>query len=99
MTFPIVVLLFLSAVVGGTINSVAGGGTFFTLPALLGSGVLAVPANATSTIALWPASLASAGAYRKGLQGQNRLLLVVLAVTSLIGGILGAILLIKTPSS
>lgn len=99
MTLPTALLLFVIAIIGGTVNSVAGGGSFFTLPTLIFAGVPAVPANATSTIALWPASLASAGAYRKELKEMNRSLLIVLAVTSLIGGILGAILLIKTPSS
>jgi uncharacterized protein len=99
MTLPGAVLLFFIAMVGGTLNSVAGGGSFFTLPTLIFTGIPAIPANATSTVALWPASLASAGAYSKELRGQSRTLLIVLGVTSLIGGILGAILLIETPSS
>ncbi|HTK05592.1 MAG TPA: sulfite exporter TauE/SafE family protein [Ktedonobacteraceae bacterium] len=98
MTFPSIVLLFLSAVIGGALNAVAGGGSFFTFPALAFSGVPSVPANATSTLALWPASLASAGAYRKVLLDQDRTLLILLCITSLVGGVLGAILLIKTPS-
>ncbi|HEY4386982.1 MAG TPA: sulfite exporter TauE/SafE family protein [Ktedonobacteraceae bacterium] len=98
MTLSSIVLLFLTAVIGGALNSVAGGGSFFTFPALIFSGVPSVPANATSTLALWPASLASAGAYRKELQNQDRTLLILLCITSLIGGVLGAILLIKTPS-
>ena len=54
------------AFLGGAINSVAGGGSFLTLPTLIYAGVPAVAANATSTFAMWPASLASAVAYQIG---------------------------------
>jgi uncharacterized membrane protein YfcA len=88
--------LFVAALLGGTLNAVAGGGTFLTVPTLLFVGVLPVNANATSTLALWPASLASAGAYRSEL-AEQRPILVQLGVISLIGGIIGAILLLHTP--
>ncbi len=99
MTFSIIILLFLAAIVGGTLNSVAGGGSFFTFPALIFAGVPSIPANATSTVALWPASVAGIGAYRRDLVGLNLRLLVSLIATSLIGGILGALLLLLTPPS
>jgi uncharacterized protein len=92
-------LLFFSAFVGGTLNSVAGGGSFFTFPALVFVGVPPIPANATSTVAIWPGSVASIGAYRRELAAQKRTILLILVGTSLIGGVLGALLLIKTPQS
>jgi len=57
--------LFTAALIGGMVNSVAGGGSFLTFPALLVTGVPPITANATSTVALWPGSLASVGAYRR----------------------------------
>ncbi|MBA2682182.1 MAG: sulfite exporter TauE/SafE family protein [Ktedonobacteraceae bacterium] len=99
MSLPSMVLLFFAAVLGGTLNSVAGGGSFFTFPSLIFAGVPAIPANATSTVALWPGSIASVGAYRRELVAQNRLLLFLLVGTSLIGGVLGAILLLRTPAT
>jgi uncharacterized membrane protein YfcA len=90
-------LLFLAAILAGALNSVAGGGSFFTFPTLIFTGVGSITANATSTVALWPGSAASAGAYRRELGEQQRGFLVVLIVTSLIGGVLGALLLLHTP--
>lgn len=97
MSFFTIVLLFLVACLGGTLNSVAGGGSFFTFPTLIFAGVPSIPANATSTAALWPGSIAGIGAYRRELVGLDRRLLIVMGVTSLIGGILGALLLLITP--
>lgn len=97
MSFYIIVLLFLAAIVGGALNSVAGGGSFFTFPALIFAGVPSIPANATSTVALWPGSVAGIGAYRRDLIGLNLRLLVSMIMTSLIGGVLGALLLLLTP--
>ncbi|HZU65826.1 MAG TPA: sulfite exporter TauE/SafE family protein [Ktedonobacteraceae bacterium] len=98
MTFLQALALFFAAMLGGSLNSVAGGGTFITLPTLIFTGVLPKIANATSTVALWPGSIASVGAYRKELVKQNRVLLLVLGVTSFIGGLLGALLLLGTSS-
>jgi hypothetical protein len=97
MSFYIIGLLFLVAIVGGTLNSVAGGGSFLTFPTLIFAGVPSIPANATSTVALWPASVAGIGAYRRELVGLDLRLLACMVITSLIGGILGAILLLITP--
>jgi len=66
-------------------------------PALLFTGVGPVAANATNTVALWVGVLASGGAYHKRLKTARRVLIPLLIV-SLIGGLLGAILLIKTPA-
>lgn len=95
MTIWDMVALFIAAVLGGALNSVAGGGTFITLPTLIFTGVPPVSANTTSTVALWPGAVASVGAYRKELAKQMRSLLF-LGSTSLVGGILGAILLLNT---
>ncbi len=99
MTFLQGVLLFVAAILGGTLNAVAGGGSFFTFPALIFTGVSSITANATSTVALWPGAVASVSAYRNDFVGQQRGLLSLLLGTSLIGGVLGAILLLRTPES
>ena len=90
-----IALLFIVAFVGGALNSVAGGGSFLTLPTLLYFGVPAVSANATSTFAMWPASLASAFAYR-GEIARARHWMVRLGAISLLGGLLGGLLLVRT---
>jgi uncharacterized membrane protein YfcA len=86
----------------GALNTIAGGGSFLSLPALLramqGSGVGAVSANATNTVALWPGQLTSVVAYRDDLRHHIKRLLP-LSIASLIGGLAGAWLLLKTPSS
>jgi len=89
------ILLFVAAAIGGALNAVAGGGSFLTLPALIVAGVPAVVANATSTLALWPASVSSTLAYRRELRS-SRQWLVVLGVTSIVGGLAGALLLVRT---
>jgi hypothetical protein len=96
MTILQLALLFLASVVGGTMNAVAGGGTFITVPALIVTGTPPIAANMTSTVALWPGSIASTGAYRRELAVQKRSTLFFLLGTSCIGGILGAILLTRT---
>jgi uncharacterized membrane protein YfcA len=88
----------LTAAVAGAINSVAGGGSFLTFPALIFCGVTPLRANTTNTVALWCGSLASVGAYRNQLGGQRRAL-VTLLITSLAGGLVGALLLLRTPDA
>jgi uncharacterized protein len=95
VTLGVRALLFLAAVVGGALNSVAGGGSFVAFPALLFAQVPAVPANATNTIALWPAAVASAVAYRSEIRGVRRGILP-LGVASFSGGLTGAVLLLGT---
>src|SRR6266849_1985090 len=99
MTILQAFLLFMAAILGGTLNSVAGGGSFIAFPALIFTGVPPINANATNTVALWPGSVASVSAYRKELAAQNHTLLFVLSSTSLVGGVLGAILLLRTPQT
>ena len=78
-------------------NSVAGGGSFFSFPALLFAGLDPKIANATNTVALWPGTLASVGAYRRELSSQREAARLLSGV-SLVGGLLGALLLLVTPS-
>jgi uncharacterized protein len=90
------IFLFLAAVVAGTLNAIAGGGTFLSFPALMSTGVPPVQANATNTVALWPGLAASTGAYLKHLDVPRRLLIPLVA-TSVVGGFAGSWLLLNTP--
>jgi uncharacterized protein len=81
--------------IGGAVNSIAGGGTLLTFPALLGLGVTPVSANATSTVALWPGSFASMMGYRRELRGAEQWA-VKFAIPSLLGGLTGGLLLMST---
>jgi uncharacterized protein len=91
------IFLFAAGALGGAINAVAGGGSFVTFPALLFTGVGPVAANATNTLALWIGVTASGGAYRKHLNISRRVM-IPLILTSVVGGLAGAILLVKTPA-
>lgn len=77
-------------------NSIAGGGTLVTFPALIALGVPPIIANATSTVALWPGALGSMWGYRSQLRGA-RPWAVGFALPSIGGGALGAWLLLHTP--
>src|SRR6266851_8928657 len=90
------IFLFAAAFVAGVLNSVAGGGGFIAFPALLFTGMPPINANATNTAALWPGTVASTGAYRRELTGEVRKLLAPLVAASLLGGWLGAGLLLRT---
>jgi uncharacterized protein len=96
LRFSQAILLFFGAAIAGTLNSIAGGGSFISFPLLLLTGVPAVPANATNTVALWPGLAASTVAYLKRLNVPSRLLIPLL-ITSVVGGWAGALLLLKTP--
>lgn len=97
ITLSRAVVICLAALAAGMINSVAGGGTLITFPALLWVGLDAKTANATSTVALFPGLLGGIWGYRRELAG-NRTLITRLGITSLIGGGIGGALLILTPS-
>jgi uncharacterized protein len=81
--------------VAGILNAVAGGGSFLSFPALLGVGVLPIAANATNTVALWPGQLTSIAAYREDL-GVNLRLLIPVSLSALLGGLAGAVVLLRT---
>jgi uncharacterized protein len=89
------IVLFVTGVAGGALNSVAGGGSFIVFPTMIFGGISPIAANATTAVALWPAGLSSLGAYRKHIP-RDRRMLVVLAVMSALGGGLGAKLLLFT---
>ena len=89
------VWLFVAAFLGGALNSVAGGGAFVVLPALMSAGVGAVAANATATFAMWPGSVSSALAYHREVR-KSRAWLIRMGPASLLGGVLGALLLVNT---
>ena len=97
MPIQTAVFLFFAGVIGGALNAVAGGGSFVAFPALLFTGVPPVQANATNTVALWIGTTASGGAYRNRLRISRRVMLPLVA-TSIVGGLIGAFLLIKTPA-
>ena len=88
-------LLAVAGFAAGVVNAMAGGGSLLSFPTLLATGMPAVTANATSTLALWPGSLSSVWAYR-GFIAEERRRAFILAWPSLIGGLLGSILLLHT---
>lgn len=88
----------LAAFLAGGINSVAGGGTLVTFPALFALGLNAIRANTTSTIAIWPGSMGSMWGFRKEL-GRVPRMLKLMAIPTVFGGLLGAWLLQHTPAS
>lgn len=85
-----------AAFAAGLINSVAFGGTLITFPMLIWLGLNSVTANATSTIAIWPATVGSSLGYRRELRSLERRLFA-LVFPSLAGGLVGAWLLRFTP--
>jgi uncharacterized membrane protein YfcA len=92
------VLLFVAAVWAGAQNQLAGGGSFLTLPALMLTGMNARSANITSTVALFPGQITGGLMARHLTVGLERLSFRTLASISLIGGGLGAVLLLLTPN-
>jgi uncharacterized protein len=95
----IYVFLMLVAFLAGAQNALAGGGSFLTFPALMAAGMGARAANITSTVALFPGQIATGWAGRSQLTGLPNLSVRALAAISLVGGALGAILLLTTPES
>ena len=85
-----------AAFLGGALNAVAGGGSFLLFPALLGTGILPVQANATNTVALWPGQLTSIAAYRQHVRKHLRLA-ILMGLAGFVGGTIGAIVLLNTP--
>jgi uncharacterized membrane protein YfcA len=92
------VIVAVAAFLAGAINAIAGGGTLLTFPSLIAAGLSPLVANATSTVALLPASLSSMLGYREELAG-SRKWTIALTLPSLVGGGLGALLLLYTPGS
>jgi uncharacterized protein len=88
-------LVGLAAIAGGAVNALAGGGTLITFPMLTAVGIPAVAANVTNTVALCPGYLGATIAQRKDLRGQGQRL-GLLIPASMLGGIMGGVLLLKT---
>ncbi|MBS0207608.1 MAG: sulfite exporter TauE/SafE family protein [Planctomycetes bacterium] len=106
MSVAQMILLALVSFVAGAINSVAGGGTLLTFPALAAALAVArqlspadakVAANATSTVALFPASVAALWGYRRQWPAARGWVPWLIG-PSLLGGLIGALLLIELPS-
>ena len=99
MTTPPLQLLLaaLAAAAAGAVNAIAGGGTLITFPTLLVLGIPPIVANATSTVALWPGTVGSMWGYRRELEGVHAWA-ARFAIPSLAGGMIGAILLLRTSS-
>src|SRR5579862_8965014 len=90
-------ILFLASLWAGAQNALAGGGSFITLPSLMLTGMDARAANITSTVALFPSQIATGWTGRLHVEGAAGLSFRTLAALSLIGGALGAVLLLITP--
>src|SRR4051812_20941707 len=92
-------VLFIAAIWAGVQNALAGGGSFITLPSLMLTGMDARAANITSTVALFPAQLVTGFTGREHVGGAGGLSFKALVIISLVGGALGAVLLLVTPSN
>ncbi len=95
----LITLIVLAGLWAGLQNSLAGGGSFITLPALIVSGMSPLAANITSTVALFPAQVTTGWASRTMVRGAGKLSFRTLFAISIVGGALGGLLLLKTPSS
>ena len=95
----LLLLVLAAGVWAGTQNALAGGGSFITLPTLILAGLDPRAANITSTVALFPGQIATGWAGREGATGVGVLSFKALFVISLIGGVIGALLLLVTPAS
>lgn len=91
------VVIVVAAIIAGAINSIAGGGTLISFPALMWVGRNPIVANATNTVALWPASFAGMVGFRRELVTIPRWLFL-LTIPSVFGASLGAWLLLRTPA-
>lgn len=92
-----VFLLVAASFFAGTINSIAGGGSFLTFPALVFAGVPTIAANATSAVAVFPGYLSGALGFAKELKAFPKSKFLLLIFLSIFGGTLGSILLLVTP--
>lgn len=92
-----ILLLVAAGFAAGAVNAVAGGGSLISFPALIGAGYAPVVANVTNAVAVLPGYLGGSLAYRRELEGQRRRI-VALSITSGVGAVLGAWVLIVSPA-
>jgi uncharacterized membrane protein YfcA len=93
------VILIAAAFLGGALNSLAGGGSLVTFPALLFAGLNPIDANASSVVALFSGTFTGAWAYRRNILAVAEFSVLGLFVLSLVGGLIGALLLLWTPAT
>jgi uncharacterized protein len=91
------ILLATAGLLAGAMNAIAGGGSFVTSPAMIAVGLPAVMANASSTVALFPGTVASTWAYRHEFASVSGIRLRAMLPISVAGGTAGAVLLLATP--
>jgi uncharacterized protein len=94
-----ILIVSLAGLIAGAMNAAAGGGSFVSVPALIYIGIPSVSANMSSTIALYPGSLTSAWAYRGNFQAILNVSVRAMFLATLAGGLVGAVVLLLTPSS
>jgi len=92
------IFLLIAGLLAGAMNAAAGGGSFITFPALVYAGVPPIQANASSTVALFPASLTSAWEFKEYIRPFAGVSLTAMILLTLAGGFTGALLLLYTPS-
>lgn len=97
MDVTTLLILGTAAFAAGGVNAVAGGGSLISFPALLYVGYPSIASNVTNTVAIWPGTVGGTLAYRAELGGQRRRV-IVLGSVSLVGGVLGSILLLMSPT-
>lgn len=93
-----ILILTCAGFLAAAMNALGGGGSFLSLPAMIFTGISPVTANASSTVALYPAGLASVWGYRKGFVPVGLLPTWILVAVTIVGGIVGALLLLHTSS-
>jgi uncharacterized membrane protein YfcA len=96
MDLPNAALLVVAGLAAGTVNAIAGGGSLITFPALLATGLGAVPANVTNSVAVFPGYVASVVGSRADLPRTRRLLALI--PTAVVGTTVGCVLLLATPA-
>ncbi len=98
-TFPALAFLFAAGFCSGTMNSLAGGGSFVSVPAMIATGMPAVLANTSSTVALWPGTIASAFIYPNAFRSICGIGKWPMLIVTIVGGLIGSLLLLHTSSS
>jgi uncharacterized membrane protein YfcA len=91
-------ILALGGLIAGAMNALAGGGSFVSLPAMIAAGVPSVEANASGTVALFPGQVTSAWTWWDGMHPVCGVRREYLVAVSIVGGLIGSLLLLSTPS-